>query len=269
MNLFRKRRRLFTSLFACHASNIKYELLGIFIFILLWIVGGWLFIEIPGREQFADFLPIPTLKALYHAVQDGRFWESVWASFKRIGIGLTIAAAVGIPAGLFIGFFALFRKLTHVPIQFLRMISPLSWMPVALIVFVSFESAIFFLISIATVWPIILNTASGVTAIDAKWIAMAQNQGANRAQLFKTIVIPASLPTILSSLRMALGVAWIVLVPAEFLGVSNGLGYLINDARDTLAYDMLMAMIVAIGILGFLLDNLFYMVQRVIVRSWQ
>ena len=285
MNLFRKRRRLFTSLFAYQASNIKYELLGIFVFILLWIVGGWLFIEIPGREQFADFLPIPTLTALYHAVQDGRFWESVWASVKRISIGLTIAAAVGIPAGLFIGFFALFRKLTYVPIQFLRMISPLSWMPVALfvsfesaifflifialIVFVSFESAIFFLIFIATVWPIILNTASGVTAIDAKWIAMAQNQGANRAQLFKTIVIPASLPTILSSLRMALGVAWIVLVPAEFLGVSNGLGYLINDARDTLAYDMLMAMIVAIGILGFLLDNLFYMVQMVIVRSWQ
>ncbi len=269
INLFKKRGCLFASLFACRASNLKYELLGTLFFILLWIVGGWLFIQIPGRDQFADFLFLPTLKALYGAVQDARFWESVWASIGRISIGLTIAAAVGIPVGLSIGFFALFRKLTYVPIQFLRMVSPLSWMPVALIVFVSFESAIFFLISMATVWPIILNTASGVTAIDAKWIAMAQNQGASRAQLFTTIVIPASLPAILSSLRSALGVAWIVLVPAEFLGVSNGLGYLINDARDTLAYDMLMAMIVAIGILGFLLDNLFYRVQMAVVRSWQ
>ncbi len=97
---------------------------------------------------------------------------------------------------------------------------------------------------------------------------MAMNQGASHLQIFRTIVIPASLPAILSSLRLALGVAWIVLVPAEFLGVASGLGYLINDARDTLEYDMLMAIIISIGIFGFVLDKLFQYVQTTFARSW-
>jgi NitT/TauT family transport system permease protein len=91
---------------------------------------------------------------------------------------------------------------------------------------------------------------------------MALNQGASDTQLIRTIVIPSSLPRMLTSLRLALGVAWIVLVPAEFLGVSSGLGYLINDARDTMEYDKLMAMIIAIGILGFLLDRFFQKLQH-------
>lgn len=91
---------------------------------------------------------------------------------------------------------------------------------------------------------------------------MALNQGASDTQLIRTIIIPSSLPHMLTSLRLALGVAWIVLVPAEFLGVSSGLGYLINDARDTMEYDKLMAMIIAIGILGFLLDRFFQKLQH-------
>lgn len=248
---------------------MKYELLGLIGLILLWILGGWIFIQIPGKEPFYDFLPLPTFRAFFSALRDERFWGSVIASIQRVGIGIFIAAAIGIPVGLVTGFFPLLRNLTYAPTHFLRMVSPLSWMPVALVVFTGFESAIFFLIAMATVWPIILNTASGAAEVNSKWIEMARNQGATNFQLFTTIVIPASLPTILSSLRLALGVAWIVLVPAEFLGVSEGLGYLINDARDTLEYDKLMAMILAIGVIGFLLDKLFHVVQIVVVRSWQ
>jgi NitT/TauT family transport system permease protein len=148
------------------------------------------------------------------------------------------------------------------------MISPLAWMPIALLIFASFESAIHFLVTVATVWPIILNTVAGVSRVNSQWINMARDQGAKDHHLMLHIVIPASVPYILTSLRLALGVAWIVLVPAEFLGVSSGLGYLINDARDTMEYDRLMAVVVAIGILGFLLDGAIQLTLRRLKWNW-
>jgi NitT/TauT family transport system permease protein len=187
---------------------------------------------------------------------------------KRVLIGIGIAAIMGVPIGILVGFYPRFRGLSYAPIQFVRMISPLSWMPIAILLFASFESAIYFLIVMATICPIILNTTIGVLNINPQWIKMALNQGANNFQLIKTIVIPFSLPYMLTSLRLALGVAWIVLVPAEFLGVSSGLGYLINDARDTMEYDKLMAMIIAIGILGFSLDRLIQKFQHTFSWSW-
>ena len=120
----------------------------------------------------------------------------------------------------------------------------------------------------ATICPIILNTAIGVMDINPQWIKMALNQGANNVQLIQTIVIPYSIPHMMTSIRLALGIAWIVLVPAEFLGVSSGLGYLINDARDTMEYDKLMAVIIAIGMLGFILDRVFQKLQHRISWSW-
>ncbi|MFH1154923.1 MAG: ABC transporter permease [Pseudomonadota bacterium] len=245
-----------------------YEIMGMAVFVLIWVGIGIGIFSRPGYEQFHGFLPGPTFRALYASVMEGRFWISVMASLKRVLTGIGIAAVLGIPAGLVIGFYPVLRRLTYSPIQFLRMISPLSWMPIALLFFVSFESAVMFLIVMATIWPIVLNTAIGVMNINPQWIRMALNQGASNIQLLRTIAVPASLPYVLTSLRLALGVAWIVLVPAEFLGVSSGLGYLINDARDTMEYDRLMAMIIAIGIIGFILDRILQRIQTVFSWSW-
>ncbi|MBI9088491.1 MAG: ABC transporter permease [Desulfobacterium sp.] len=255
-------------LFDREQPGFRYEILGMVLFVFVWIVACTLFFSDPKFESFYGFLPLPTLKALFLAATEGRFWVSVWASLRRVLTGITIAAAIGIPGGMMIGFYPKLRSLSYSPIQFLRMISPLSWMPVALLVFASFESAINFLIVMATVWPIMLNTAIGVMSVDTRLVRMALNQGATHLQLIRTIIVPASLPNVMASLRLALGVAWIVLVPAEFLGVSSGLGYLINDARDTMSYDRLMAMIIAIGILGFLLDRGLQKIQRLVSWSW-
>ncbi len=249
-------------------SGMGYEALGILLLVLVWILAGTFFLSSRALEPFNRFLPLPTLKALGIAVTQGHFWESVWASLRRVVLGITIASVLGIPGGIVIGFYPRLRRFSYSPIQFLRMISPLSWMPVALIVFARFESAIVFLIVMATVWPIMLNTAAGVGTVNPSWIRMAMNQGANHFQLIRTIIVPAVLPNVLTSLRLALGIAWIVLVPAEFLGVSSGLGYLINDARDTMSYDLLMAMIIAIGILGFLLDRGMQMIQGMVRSIW-
>ena len=246
----------------------KYELIGLFLFFCLWMaLSNFLFTR-PGMEQFQGFMPEHTFKALMAATREPRFWISVFASLERILIGIFLAAAIGIPLGIMVGFYPKFRSLSYSPIQFVRMISPLSWMPIALLLFTSFESAVYFLIVMATICPIILNTTIGVLNINPQWLKMALNQGANNFQLIRTIIVPASLPYMLTSLRLALGVAWIVLVPAEFLGVSSGLGYLINDARDTMEYDKLMAMIIAIGILGFILDRFFQKLQLMFSWSW-
>ncbi|MEH0018933.1 MAG: ABC transporter permease [Desulfobacter sp.] len=246
----------------------KYELLGLVLFACLWMAAAGILFTRPGLSQFSGFLPGPTLAALGDAFQDSRFWVSVFASLRRIVLGILISSVIGLPLGVLIGFYPMLRGLSYSSIQFVRMISPLSWMPIALLLFASFESAVYFLIVMATICPIILNTAIGVMDINPQWIKMALNQGASNTQLIRTIVIPHSIPHMMTSLRLALGVAWIVLVPAEFLGVSSGLGYLINDARDTMEYDKLMAIIIAIGILGFILDRIFQKLQHTFSWSW-
>lgn len=246
----------------------RYELVGLACFGLVWfLLSSFLFTR-EEFSQFNGFLPGPTIRALYAYALESRFWISVFASLSRIIIGITIAAIIGIPLGIFIGFYPRLRNFTYSPIQFIRMISPLSWMPLALLLFSSFETAVYFLIVMATVCPIILNTTIGVLNTNPQWLKMAVNQGADNFQLIRTIIVPASLPYMLTSLRLALGVAWIVLVPAEFLGVSSGLGYLINDARDTMEYDKLMAIIIAIGILGFLLDRIIQKLQSTLSWTW-
>ncbi len=248
--------------------GLKYEILGLMGFVAAWVVFSFLIFSQPSLSRFQGFMPGPTFSALTRAVTESHFWISVFASLRRVLVGIFLASLLGFPMGILVGFFPKLRGLSYSPTQFIRMISPLSWMPIALLLFNSFESAVYFLIVMATICPIILNTTIGVINIDSQWIKMALNQGANNIQLIRTIVVPAVVPNMLTSLRLALGVAWIVLVPAEFLGVTSGLGYLINDARDTMEYDRLMAMIIAIGILGFLLDRFFQKLQLALAWSW-
>lgn len=250
------------------AVKLGYWLLGIVCFMGLWALIGWIVLNRPNYQQFSGFMPIPTLKALYGLLAEYTFWNSALSSVRRVVFGIMQAFIVGLPVGLLIGFYGKLRTITYPPVQFLRMISPLSWMPIALILFASFESAIYFLITMATIWPIILNTSLGVSRVNPKWIQMARNQGAKNYHLLRYIVLPASIPYVLSSLRLALGVAWIVLVPAEFLGVSSGLGYIINDARDTMEYDRLMAIVIAIGIIGFFLDGILQLLQKRLNWTW-
>jgi NitT/TauT family transport system permease protein len=122
--------------------------------------------------------------------------------------------------------------------------------------FTTWDGAIIFLIFAAAVWPIVFATAAGVKRVDPVWLAMARNLGGSKVAVLGAIVVPAVAQDVFTGLRLALGVAWIVLVPAEFLGVTSGLGYAINDARDTLSYDRLAALVLLIGLLGYALDAL-------------
>jgi NitT/TauT family transport system permease protein len=243
-------------------ARLGYGLVGLFFLILLWQVLGMVLFTGPGKEQLGNFLPVPAFRALYGLCMSPVFWDSVLASLRRVGVGLGLAFILGVTAGVVIGFSEKIRDLTHLPLQFVRMVSPLSWMPIAILILPTFDQAIYFLILMASIWPVMYNTSEGLRAVDPAWIAMARLQGATRVRLISSVLLPASLPRLLNGLRLALGIAWIILVPAEYLGINNGLGYLINDARDTLEYDRLMALVLAIGILGFILDGILQYLAR-------
>lgn len=235
-------------------KTLAISLAGFVLLLAAWWFGGWLVASNASTAAFADFAPAPTLKRLYAMVLSGEVWSITHPSLSRVGQGLAWAIVIAVPLGIVTGRFATARTLTNLPFQFLRMISPLSWMPLAILAFATWDSAIVFLIAVAAVWPILFSTAAGVRRIDPSWFKVARNLGARPLHMLTTVIFPAIAQDILIGVRLALGVAWIVLVPAEYLGVKSGLGYAINDARDTLEYDRLFAVVLVIGMIGFLLD---------------
>jgi len=237
-------------------ASLGYPLAGIAALIAVWWLGGWLIASNPDTASFADFAPAPAFARLAELLASGAVWNATLPSLGRIGYGLLWAVLIGVPLGVAIGLFASLRQLSHVPFQFLRMISPLAWMPVAVLAFASWDGAIVFLVAIAAVWPVLFSSAQGVRRIDPLWFKVARNLGADGLQMLRRIIFPAIAQDIFAGIRLAVGVAWIVLVPAEYLGVTSGLGYAINDARDTLEYDTLAAMVVVIGVIGFVLDGI-------------
>ena len=136
------------------------------------------------------------------------------------------------------------------------MVSPLSWEPIAVIAFPTWNAAIIFLIAMAAVWPVAFATAAGLSKLDPAWFKVSKNLGAKPWHMLRHIILPAIAFDVLTGIRLAVGVAWIVIVPAEFLGVTSGLGYSIQDARENLMYEHLAVLILVIGILGFMLDGI-------------
>lgn len=230
--------------------------LGVAVVLGLWALGGWLVARNPATAAFAGFAPGAAFARLWAMLAGGEVLGSVGPSLSRIAKGLALACALGVPVGIAIGRSGVLRAATHIPFQFLRMISPLAWMPIAVLAFPTWDGAIIFLIAAAAVWPVVFATASGLRKVDPAWFKVARNLGARPLHMLVVIILPAIAQDMLTGIRLALGVAWIVLVPAEYLGVTSGLGYAINDARDTLEYDRLAATVLVIGAIGFTLDGL-------------
>jgi NitT/TauT family transport system permease protein len=262
----RKAARSFTTGFDMRLRGLFLTLAGVALLFIVWWLAASLLAQNPQTAAFAGFAPRPALERLLQIMGSGEAWKMTEPSLARVGGGLLFAALCGIPLGILIGRSRILAQITNVPFQFLRMISPLSWMPIAVLTFPTWDGAIVFLIGIAAIWPILFATASGARRIDPAWFKVARNLGAGPYHVLTVVIVPAIAQDILTGIRLALGVAWIVLVPAEYLGVKSGLGYAINDARDTLEYDRLAAIVLMIGVIGFGLD---FALQKVIERiSW-
>ena len=225
--------------------------------LLLALGVWWLAISLltePGTIQ-ARLAPGDALSTLWRLLVEGELTEHVLASTRRIITGLLLAAAVGIPLGLLLGSSQRAARSSGGVLGILRNISPLAWTPIAIIFLGVGDAPVVFLIAIGATWPIMMNTQAGVANLDATWLRVSQSLGATRLETLRHVTWPGVRPNVLTGVRVATGLAWVILVPAEMLGVDSGLGYFILDARDRFAYDELIAVVIAIGLLGLLIDG--------------
>lgn len=237
-------------------------LAGLLCLMVLWWLGIRLFGEATGLS--ARFSPQATFVSLWNLLGSSDLYGHVLVSLKRILVGLFLALLIGVPLGLLIGSSRSLEAATTPAFQFLRMISPLSWMPVVVMLMGVGDRPIYFLLTFAAVWPILLNTVAGVKQLDPRWLQLSRSLSASRWETLFKVIVPGVLGHVLTGVRLSIGILWIVLVPCEMLGVSAGLGYFILDTRDRLAYSELMALVLLIGVLGFMLDAL----ARGLHRRW-
>jgi NitT/TauT family transport system permease protein len=236
--------------------------------ILLLIAIWWIVVVQNDSAIFPT--PWQVVTGAFELAQDGTLWEHIAASLFRVGIGFGLAFMVAVPLGLWMGWVGgAFRTLNPI-FQTLRPISPIAWIPIAILWFGVGDVSPIFLIFISSVFPMIVQTTSGVHTIDRRYLRAAANFGVSRSALFGRVVIPAVLPEIIVGMRIGIGVAWLVVVAAEMIALRSGLGYLIMDSRNAgNRYDLVIASMIIIGAIGLLLDGITRLLERVKTVKWR
>ncbi|HYP25618.1 MAG TPA: ABC transporter permease [Blastocatellia bacterium] len=235
-------------------QNVVLPLTVAAVFIALWHVA----VVVSGTPIFPK--PTQVLAGMVELIQRGVMLKYVVASLFRVSAGFLLALAIGIPLGLLLGWFGIAFQAFNPLIQVLRPISPIAWIPVAILWFGVSDLAPVFLIFLTSLFPITLAAIAAVQNIQLVYLRAARNFGLTGLTLFRKVVFPAALPQIITGIRIALGVAWLVVVAAEMIAVNSGLGYLIIDARNAgMRYDLVVAGMVMIGLIGLVLD---FMVRR-------
>jgi nitrate/nitrite transport system permease protein len=183
-------------------------------------------------------------------------------SIYRVLTGYALAAFVAIPLGFLIGMSPVAYKALNPFIQVLRPISPLAWMPLALFVIQDSEASAIFVIFICSIWPMLINTAFGVAGVRADWVNVARTHELNALKTAFTVILPAAAPTIVTGMRISIGIAWLVIVAAEMLVGGTGIGYYVWNEWNNLDLTSVIFSILMIGVVGMLLDALFGLLQR-------
>ena len=214
--------------------------------------------------------PWQVVTGAWELVEDGSLWEHIGASLFRVGVGFGLAVLVAVPLGLWMGWVGGAYRTFNPIFQMLRPISPIAWIPIAILWFGVGDVSPVFLIFISSVFPMIVQTTSGVHTIERRYLRAAANFGVSRAVLFRQVVIPAVLPEIIIGMRIGIGVAWLVVVAAEMIALRSGLGYLIMDSRNAgNRYDLVIASMIIIGLIGLLLDSSTRLLERLKTVSWR
>ena len=222
---------------------------------VLFLTFWHLTVRISGSDIFPT--PLEVLRGLVELGQRGLLLKYVVASLFRVTWGFTLAVLVGVPFGLLLGWYGRLFQAFNPMIQIFRPISPIAWIPVAILWFGINDAAPVFLIFMASVFPITVTSTAAVQNMQPVYLRAAQNFGLSRGELFRRVIFPSCLPQIITGLRIAFGVAWLVVVAAEMIAVNSGLGYLIIDARNAgKRYDLVVAGMVMIGFIGLALDLL-------------
>lgn len=183
-------------------------------------------------------------------------------SLVRVAKGYLLAIAIGTPLGFLLGLSPNFHRAFDPVFQVLRPISPLAWLPLGLVIFRQSEPAALFTIAVCAMWPTVINTAVGVRSISPEYLNVGRVLKLSRWKMLKRVMIPATLPYIFTGFRLSLGMAWLVIVAAEMLTGSPGLGGFLWQEYNSLVYSHILLSILAIGLIGFALDRLMGLVER-------
>ena len=210
-------------------------------------------------------LPPPALAAqtFIELIVTGELFIHIRASLSRVIAAWILSALVAVPLGLAMGRWRRFEHIVDPVVELFRPISPLAWIPLAILWFGISETGKIFIIFVATFFPILLNTVSGVKGVDKVLIRAGQVLGCeNEWSLFRKVILPASMPTIIVGFRIAFGTGWAAIIAAELVAAQSGLGYLIADGMEILRSDLVMVGMAVIGVLGVLIDSVFRIVSN-------
>ena len=244
-------------------SRIVLPLSGIALGVLAWHASI--------ATSHHTLLPTPwaTACAIGELAEKGLLLKYVVASLFRVTWGYLAALLIAVPAGVALGLWQRGERAINPILQILRPISPLAWIPIAILWFGVGDVSAMFLIFLASTLPLTLTTIHAVHNIEEVHLAAGRNFGLTRKELVNSVVLPAILPQLIVGMRITLGIAWLVVVAAEMIAVNSGLGFLIIDARNAgNRYDLVVAGMVLIGVIGVVLDLLMRRLERLPSVRW-
>lgn len=195
-------------------------------------------------------------------------WQHIGFSMYRFIIGYGLAIICGVAGGIALGIFSKAFAFVNPVIQLIRPIAPVAWLPFIVLIFGIGDIPAMVIIFIAGFFPILLSSVSAVNSIDNTYIKVASNFELTKWENVTKVIFPASFPQIMNSLRLALGTSWIFLVSGEMVGSQSGLGFLIMDAKNAVRMDALMAVIITIGVIGFILDYIIRSIERKVSKNY-
>jgi NitT/TauT family transport system permease protein len=234
------------------------------VLIALW----WLLVTLTHSVIFPT--PWQVVSATAELVRDGTLWQHIGASLLRVASGFGLAVLFAVPLGLWMGWVRGAYVTLNPVFQILRPISPIAWIPIAILWFGVGNASPIFLIFISSVFPMVVQTTVGVHTIERRYLRAAANFGVSRFTLLRRVIIPAVLPQVIVGMRIGLGVAWLVVVAAEMIALHSGLGYLIIDSRNAgNRYDLVISGMVIIGLIGLSLDGLMRLLEGLRVVRWR
>jgi NitT/TauT family transport system permease protein len=240
-----------------------WPLLATALFLALWHFS----VRWTGTRIFPS--PLEVERGMAELIRKHVLWADIVDSLRRVAIGFGAAALLGIPIGLTLGWYPAADQVVNPTMQILRPISPIAWIPVAIIFFGVGDNAAIFLIFLGAYFPIVVACINGVANVPSMYRRAGRNFGLTPTQLLTKVIFPAALPQIIIGLRIALGIAWLVVVAAEMIAVDSGLGYLIIDSRNSgKRYDLVVAAMLLIGVIGLLLDLAFRRLEKIKSVRW-
>ena len=245
-------------------ANLLLPLLTLAALLALWVIASVKHFY----PSYAFPSPGDVLGSFREELRNGRLLRDSVSSLFRVAVGFTLAVIAGVPLGLWMGRIATARTALLPLVNFLRNLSPLAWIPFAILWFQIGDKAAIFLIFMATAFPLCLATLAAVATIPAVYFRVAQDHGLTGRHLMTEVIFPAVLPQVITALRVSAGIAWVVLVAAEMVGCQDGLGYAIYDARNGLRIDSVVCYMIVIGLLGIGIDRLLAQLTKLPQVRW-